>query len=135
MPIQTKLKDERGNTLATLASPSCLTNWLFRCTDLTHTTCLRFINFYGDAIFNRAQMQVLSQELAAAATALTDEAVDRAYQQWLSGFENMDVSIRQEALRHPKPSKPALLSHIEALRAIIDEGTKRHHRYLWFIGD
>jgi hypothetical protein len=135
MPIDVRLEDERGRTLATLNSPSWLTNWMLSCADLERTECLRFIDPYGDTLFNRSQTCVLAEELAAVGSALTEEAVDRTYDRWLSRFETMEPAIREEALRYPKPSKSALKAHVEALRALAEAATKAHHQYLRFSGD
>jgi hypothetical protein len=135
MPIDVRLEDERGNPVATLDSPSWLTNWMLSCADLERTVCLRFIDPYGNTVFNRWQLRVLVEELTALDGALTEEAVDRAYQQWLSRFAKMDAAIREEALRYPKPSKSALRAHIESLRALAEAGAKAYHQYVRFIGD
>jgi hypothetical protein len=135
MPIDVRLEDERGNAMTTLDSSSWLTNWMLSCADLDRTVCLRFIDPYGDTLFNGSQMRVLAEELAALESTLTEEAVDHSYQQWLSRFEKMEPAIREHALRYPKPSKSALLAHIEALRALAEAGTKAPHQYLRFIGD
>jgi hypothetical protein len=108
---------------------------MLSCSDLDRTACLRFIDPYGNTLFNCSQMSVLAEELAALASTLTEEAVDRSYQQWLSRFEKMEPAIREHALRYPKPSKDVLLAHIEALRAFAEAGTKSPHQYLRFIGD
>jgi hypothetical protein len=135
MPIDGRLEDERGNVTSSLDSPSWLTNWMLACADLDRTACLRFIDPYGNTVFNSLQMRVLVEELAALELTLTEEAVDRSYQQWLSRFEKMEPAVREHALRYPKPSKSALLVHIEALRALAETGTKAPHQYLRFIGD
>lgn len=71
---------------------------MLSCSDLERTACLRFIDPYGNTLFNGLQMSVLAEELAALASTLTEEAVDHLYQQWLSTFEKMEPAIREHAL-------------------------------------
>lgn len=134
MPIDTRIEDERGNVLATLESPAWL-NWILECADRRHTVCLRFIDPYGDTVFNRAQMMVLSQELRAFGAGLTEDGIQRAHREWLARFAEMDEEIREAARRYPNPSKASVLTHVDALQALIKKGLEGIHLYLRFVGD
>jgi hypothetical protein len=135
MAIHVRLEDENGQPLAVLNSPPWLTNWMLSCTDLSQTTCLGFIDRYGDTLFNRAQMQALIRELADVDAALSDEAVERAYQGWLARFAGMDPAIDAYARTYPKPTQSAIRAHLIALQELAKEGLRIPHRYLRFIGD
>ena len=140
MPIHVRLEDYHGNAIADLISPmwltnAWLTNWLVQLPEIEQTVCLRFIDLYGDTVFNQAQVRTLIEELTAIADALTNEAIDRTYERWLARFEAFDSSIREEARRHPKPTRTALLTHIQAIKELALLGLASSHRYLRFVGD
>lgn len=135
MSIQTRLEDERGIVVATLDAPAWLTDWVVSCADTGHTVCLRFIDPYGDTVFNRHQMKVLAEELVALGAGLTEDRIQQAYNEWLARFDRMDAKIRESARRYPKPSRTLLLNHIGALQSLIQKGVERSHLYLRFIGD
>jgi len=63
--INAVVQSESGETLQSCLDPQGLLPKLLRDVDVSGTTCLRFIDPYGDTVFNRAQSQVLAQELSA----------------------------------------------------------------------
>ena len=65
MGIDVIVQSESGETLQSCPDPHGLLPKLLRDVDVSGTTCLRFIDPYGDTVFNRAQSQVLAQELDA----------------------------------------------------------------------
>ncbi len=134
MPIEVYLQDERGKTLATLDSPSWLTQWMLRCGNLASTACLRFIDPYGNTVFNRAQIHELIGELNALETDLSDEMVERAYAAWLARCERASPGSRAAQV-YPKPTRIAICDHINSLRQFAIEGGKTPHHYLRFVGD
>ena len=81
MGIDAKWEDESGGVLAAVLDPRSLLARALRDGELSHTVCLRFIDPYGDAVFNQAQSAHLAQELRElrAATA-TSEAADHLAQ-------------------------------------------------------
>jgi hypothetical protein len=136
MRVDTRLEDEHGSPIAVLISPSWLTNWLISCADLSQTTtCMRFINLYGDTLFNPFQVRVLGEELAALESALSDEVIERTYDKWLSRFEKTDSAIFAPARSHPKPTRSLLIAHISAIQQLVAQCLRGHHLYLRFIGD
>ena len=134
MPISVHLEDERGNSRAILESPSWLTNWMLRCADLRNTACLRFIDPYGDTLFNRAQIRALIEELAALESVVSEEIVEREYNKWLSRRAS-NPAIGSVAKRYPKPSKTAICEHITAPKNFASDGLRTPHLYLRFVGD
>jgi hypothetical protein len=61
--IDVILQSETGKALHSVSDPLDLLPKLLRKVDSSNTTCLRFIDPYGDAVFNRAQALVLVDEL------------------------------------------------------------------------
>ena len=61
VPIDVEWQDERGRTLARYDGPFVT----YRLVDAApkHSVCLRFIDPYGDAVFNQRQIEALVAEL------------------------------------------------------------------------
>lgn len=63
MSLRIRLEGERGQQHASISDTNHLLWRLMRESDLKHTCCLRFIDPYGNTIFNRLQMPQLLIEL------------------------------------------------------------------------
>jgi len=63
MPIEIFWQDENGQILE--KSPTWFNPWSYMCEpqDLDSTSCLRFIDEYGDTTFNQYQISLLINEL------------------------------------------------------------------------
>lgn len=72
MGINVVWKSWSGEELARLDDPEMVLSDLGDALDVSKTKCLRFIDPFGDAIFNQAQRPVLVQELAWAASRVRD---------------------------------------------------------------
>ena len=70
MPIDVEWKDERGRRLARYEGPP-LTQSLVSRAPLT-SVCLRFIDPYGNTIFNQQQLPVLLEEVRSLAASTRD---------------------------------------------------------------
>jgi hypothetical protein len=64
MGIGTRLQTERAETIQFRCDAKDLLGRALRSADLSSTVCLRFIDPFGDTIFNRQQAAVLIGELA-----------------------------------------------------------------------
>jgi hypothetical protein len=67
-----RLQTENGETIEFRSDPADLLGQLLRGTDLSHTVCLRFIDPFGDTVFNRPQATALLGELAVLEPTLDD---------------------------------------------------------------
>ncbi len=75
MGIDLRWEDENGKQIAEVTDPQmCISRFLLN-TNLVGTTCLRFIDPYGDTTFNQLQIPILIDELRAAVKNLEDSAV------------------------------------------------------------
>jgi hypothetical protein len=84
---------------------------LLTVTELDGTSCLRFIDPYGDTLFNQLQLPALRRELESLRPHIS-AAVKTAW------------------------STEELHSHLEQLLALIDEGLARGaHHFVRFLGD
>ncbi|MCI0683479.1 MAG: hypothetical protein L0Y71_15350 [Gemmataceae bacterium] len=75
MGIDVTLQSERGEPLRTVSDPRGLVVRLLREVDESDSRCLRFVDPYGDATFNRLQMPCLIQELQQTIDKVSDPAV------------------------------------------------------------
>ncbi|HEX9053772.1 MAG TPA: hypothetical protein VF830_02605 [Gemmatimonadales bacterium] len=73
MPIGVEWQDERGLTLARYEGPPLARDHLTRDPANPATVCLRFIDPYGDTIFNQWQLPTLIRELEALAATGPEE--------------------------------------------------------------
>jgi hypothetical protein len=64
MGIDLAWEDETGKSLESVGDPRNLFAHALENTDLSGTICLRFIDRYGNTVFNQAQIPVLEKELA-----------------------------------------------------------------------
>jgi hypothetical protein len=135
MAISVRLEDETGLTLANMISPAWLTNWLISCGDTSKTVCLRFVDPYGNTIFNGIQMKVLVDELAVLNASLSEGVVNTAYDHWLAQFNSKDPAIGDYARTYPRPSLAQIQQHVKAIQDLAMEGLGTQHAYLRFVGD
>lgn len=77
MGIDAQLEDGRGAQIQFCHDSSGSFGQLLRSTDLSASICLRFIDPFGDTVFNRAQCTVLLEELKSLRAAANADA--RAY--------------------------------------------------------
>ena len=77
MGINMRWEDERGEVMAELLDPdSFLARWLSK--SPADSVCLRFIDRYGDTVFNQLQIPFLISELESALPECKDENQQRA---------------------------------------------------------
>ncbi len=77
-------QNESGEDLARLDDPGFLPELLPRNDEPPTTACLRFVDPYGDTVFNQAQLAQLLIELESRRAGITDLRVRRGLEQLLS---------------------------------------------------
>ena len=75
MGIDVRLENERGESLEILGDPDNLTEKLLADEADGHLVCLRFIDPYGDTLFNSLQLPILIEELGNKLKSVTDDRV------------------------------------------------------------
>jgi hypothetical protein len=133
MGVHVRLENERREILADLNSSQEFTLPLIECVDLSLTKCLAFIDAYGAAVFNRMQMEVLIEEVKAAKDGVSDARLRDQHKKWLRQMTS--VGVGESAARYPIPSATSVRRHTDAIIELAQEGMRRPHRYLWFVGD
>ena len=63
MGVDLRWENENGRLIEEILDPQMCISHLVLKTDLTGTTCLRFIDPYGDTMFNQVQIPILIDEL------------------------------------------------------------------------
>lgn len=63
MGVDARIENENGDCLEELLDPKNMVEKLLPRYDDRTSSCLRFIDPYGDTTFNRVQMSVLAEEL------------------------------------------------------------------------
>jgi hypothetical protein len=77
-------QDENGEELGRFDNPGFLSGFLPADDEPRTTVCLRFIDPYGDTVFNQLQLDQLLIELASLRPGITDLRVRRALDQLLA---------------------------------------------------
>jgi hypothetical protein len=75
MGVNVRWHDEDGKKIEEIPDPHMRISHLVLNTDLGGTTCLQFIDPYGDTTFNRLQIPILIEELKSVAKKLQDNAI------------------------------------------------------------
>ena len=68
-------RDEHGTDLGEVLDPQMSLSQHIQSSPWSETSCLRFVNPYGDTVFNQRQMPVLVRELESSLVAVTDAGI------------------------------------------------------------
>lgn len=75
MGVDLKWENENGRLIDELLDPQMCISHLVLKTDLTGTTCLRFIDPYGDTTFIQLQIPILIEELKSVLEKVQDKGI------------------------------------------------------------
>lgn len=75
MGVDLRWENEDGKQLDEILDPQMCISHLILNTDLVGTTCLRFIDPYGDTTFNQLQIPILIQELKSVLERVQDSQI------------------------------------------------------------
>jgi hypothetical protein len=144
MGIDFTVETETGGVLKRLGDPRANLPLYLSLADLDRTSCLRFIDPYGDTVFNGSQMPILLSELRSNASCLSDERLRSFRERELlkavqaKWQDSVIASIRQ-AIGTPETRRQELAeirSHIDELATGIEFAiAERPHVYVKFYGD
>jgi hypothetical protein len=99
MGIDVQLEPKRRDG-SEVADPNGLLSWLLSISDLAGTACLRFIDDYGETVFNRLQLPVLRDELIRLRPLITGETIRVTTQRYLERASAWPDAARREAVSH-----------------------------------
>jgi len=97
MGIDARIETERGTCAAELGDPHNRMYWLLSLATLDSTLCLRFIDPYGDALFNGLQIPILQSECSALALRLTEPNLLESKRVYLERAEVWPKAALEEA--------------------------------------
>lgn len=137
MGIDARIETERGTCVAELGDPHNRVNWLLSLAILDSTLCLRFIDPYGDTVFNDLQIPVLQSECSALALRLTEPNLLEGKRVYLEHAQTWPKTALEEARKAMETlSLGELRHHLEALlRLLSDAVAGGPHHYVRFVGD
>ncbi len=144
MGINLRVESESGSILTEVNDPrDCLGRFLVMC-ELKKTVCLRFIDPYGNTVFNCLQMPTIEAEIQTAISRLSTKRLRAAREERLSGaikagwqqtvINQLRDDIGTEESRNAELDevREHLKRVLGAVRIAITSGP---HVYLRFIGD
>jgi hypothetical protein len=120
-----------------LADPRQYFPWLLKFTELPSTVSLRFIDPYGDAVFNQLQLPVLLGELETIHSNLNETRLLKMKKQYIHGSQRPPWLSEEEASsRASNISTLSLQSYLLELISLIQSAIKSGpHHYIRFLGD
>jgi hypothetical protein len=137
MSINAKLETRHEQCLIEVPDPLGSVNVLLSLANLEATVCLKFIDPYGDTVFNTLQLPVLILELEAVAPLVTDTNLRTAKAQYMNRASAWPAAARESAHRYAESlSVDELRGHLDSLAELVRKGLNRGpHHYCRFVGD
>jgi len=129
MGIDVRWEDESGNQLEEIPDPKNHLGFALTLSPLEKTVCLRFIDPYGDTVFNRQQIPVLISELQDLQRLITSEQFDGLREKLEMEYQ-ADNSPKTEARTAIEISE-----HITRIVELAQRSIDEVHTYLKFYGD
>jgi hypothetical protein len=135
--IDAKIETELGTCVAEIGDPYNRMNRLLSLALLDSTSCLQFIDPYGDTVFNRPQIPVLQTECSALMSRLTEPHLSEVKRVYLERAGEWPKRALEEAQKEMETLSLAdLRNHLEALLSLISNAIERGpHHYIRFVGD
>ena len=137
MSIYVQLETEMGVVLVALPDKRGLLGWLLGLAPLKSTTCLQFIDPYGNTIFNPNQIAVLKRELESIVPLVRQKSLDQVKEKLVRGARSWPSKAQEEnSVYVESVTVDELREYLAKLIGLVDEALSRGpHQYLRFIGD
>jgi hypothetical protein len=132
------MEDEDGNSLGEVLDPGDLTGRIVALAGHRNTVCLRFVDPYGNAVFNQLQIPALIRELEAARVYVTQERLASLGESELKNAQEAkwDATIVHALrVRKERMSADQVREHLERLLELVRRARGRVHTYLKFYGE
>jgi len=131
------METERAEPLAEVLDPHNHLAWLLSLPDDEKTSCLTFIDPYGDTVFNGLQLPILLGELTRASASLSEERLEFTKQQYLAKAASWPSLAREQAQAYcERLALSALREHCDEVIALVRGALERGpHHYVRFVGD
>ena len=128
MGCDLSLEDEHGARIAELHDPRNYVPCIVGLASESATICLRFIDPYGDTVFNSIQAPVFIDELVAARQLATETAIASVAQRQFGAAWQREAALRQL-------SASAVQGHIDQMLQLARRCVAEGALYLKFYGD
>lgn len=137
MGIDARLESKTDLDLGRVLDPRGLTNWLLMFAELEVTSCLQFIDPYGESVFNALQAPVLRRELETLRDRITDTGLARVREDYLRRTAQWpDAAVEAAHKELERLTVASLQGHLnDILRLVDDAMAKGPHHMLRFTGD
>lgn len=137
MGIDVRLETERAESLEEVLDQRNHLAWFLSLSDEESTSCLAFIDPYGNTVFNGLQLPVLLSELDRALSRLTEGRLDLAKQRYLADAELWPETAREQArVICERLTLTDVREHCDQVVAVVRSALGRGpHHYVRFVGD
>ena len=137
MGIDARIETERAEPLAEIPDPRGHFSWGLSLQDDHTTTCLRFIDPYGNTVFNEIQLPVLLSELEAARSSRDDRRLQAAKEQYLKRAASWPQAGTRDAQAYTTSlSVTDIRHHLDQVISLVRDALSRGpHHYVRFVGD
>jgi len=122
------LESEHGHCEAELPDPRGYVHFIVDLAGDAGTVCLKFIDPYGNTVFNRLQMPVLISELYAVRPQVTEPAISALLQTRFGPTWQRDAADR-------RLSAPLILEHLDQILGLANRCKNCIHMYIKLYGD
>jgi len=137
MGIDARIETERAEPLAEIPDPRGHLAWGLSLQDDHATTCLRFIDPYGNTVFNEIQLPVLLSELEAVRSSLDDRRLEAAKEQYRNRATSWPEAGTRDAQAYiASVSLADIRHHFDQVISLVRDAIGRGpHHYVRFVGD
>lgn len=138
MGVNLYMEEEDGTRLVEVLDPQGYVGTIVSLAGNENTVSLRFIDPYGDTVFNQLQIPVLIRELEAARGLLTEERVAQLGQHMLESAKRAKWAptvIESIESSNRTLSASEIRAHLERVLDLARRAEGEMHTYLKFSGD
>ena len=138
MGIDASVQTESGDRIRQLYDPKGYLSRALACSALEGTVCLRFIDPYGDALFNQIQLPFLLSELEVLRDGLTTGHLRKAAERQLDAARTAkwDPAVLEELAKDvTRIDAVPIQKHLNSVLELVRSAQGEVHIYVKFDGD
>jgi hypothetical protein len=138
MGVDLRMENGRGTEVAAVPDVHAFMPIIVEIAGPDATTCLPFIDAYGNTVFNQLQIPVLIRELERARDNITPAAIAEIHQGFVEGMRRAKMDPRIiESYEFVRGSRSAsdVRAHLELVLELARRAVGQVHTYLKFYGD
>ncbi len=134
MGIEIRWENERGEMLEEILDPGGYLSLALGLAALDETVCLRFIDPYGNTVFNQQQIPVFMDELQWLLPMITPGKIAALQEETLRVY-NLQTGLAENRGREKKYSLEEIRKHIQKIIEVAGRSKGEIHTYLKLYGD